>query len=166
MANKTNHEKVYFYQFILDIKSQQTTYTVTTEYVSRSGLDALFVQEFNSLHAIVDEMSNLRCRVNKNYRQKVLALMGDGDSHSLFIGKEVVIGLHTESAGAIIYVHHCAKIIVEKTALNYCTEEMPIIVRQNHIQSYVRYLNPISKVLYRKILRLYSATHCSLMYSN
>ena len=72
--------------------------------------------------------------------------MGNGDSHSLFIGKEGVIGLHAESADAIIYVHHCAKIIVELTALNYCTEEMPIIVRQNYNQSYLRYLNPISKV--------------------
>ena len=62
---KTNHQNVYFYQFSLDINSQQTTYTLTTQDVSRSGLDALFVLEFNSLHAIVDEISSLRCRMNK-----------------------------------------------------------------------------------------------------
>ena len=84
--------------------------------------------------------------MNKIYRQNVLALMGNDDSHSLFIGKEGeegVIGLHAESAGAIIYVHHCAKIIVELTALNYCTEEVPSIVTQNDNQSFVRYMNPI-----------------------
>ena len=57
--------------------------------------------------------------------------MGNGDSHSLFIGKEGVMGLHAESAGAIFHVHNCAKIILELTALIYCTEEVPIIVRQN-----------------------------------
>ena len=54
-----------------------------------------------------------------------------------------------QSAGAEIYVHHCAKIIVELTALNYCTEEVPIIVRRNDNKSYVRYMNPISKVFYK-----------------
>ena len=130
------------------MSSQQITYTVTTQDVSRSGLDALFVQEFDSLHAIVDEMSNLLCRMNRIYRQKVLALTGNRDSHSLFIVKEGIIGLHGESAGAIIYVHHCAKITLKLTALNYWTQEVPIIVRQNDHQSYVRYMNPISKVFY------------------
>ena len=87
--------------------------------------------------------------MNKIFRQNILALMENGDSHSLFIGKEGVIGLHAESVGAIIYVHHCAKTIVELTALDYCTAEVPIIVRQNDNQSYVRYMNPISKVFYR-----------------
>ena len=64
--------------------------------------------------------------------------MGNGDSHSLLIVKEGVIGLHAESAGAITYIHHSAKIIVELTALNYCTEQVPIIVRQNDDQIYVR----------------------------
>ena len=59
MVVKTNRHNVYFYQFSLDRNSQQTTYTVTTQDVSRNGVDALFVQEFNNLHAIVDEMSNL-----------------------------------------------------------------------------------------------------------
>ena len=43
VVNKTNHQNVFFYQFSLDTNSQQTTYTVTTQDVSRSGLDALFV---------------------------------------------------------------------------------------------------------------------------
>ena len=60
VINKTNHQNVYFYKFSLDMNHQQTKYTVTTQDVSRNGLDALFLQEFNSLHAIVDEMSNLR----------------------------------------------------------------------------------------------------------
>ena len=118
VLNKTNHQNVYFYQFSLDLNSPQKTYTITTQDISRSGSDALFVQEFNSLHAIVYEMSILRCRKNKTFRQNVLALMGNGDSHSLFIGKKGVIGLHAESAGAIIYVHHCAKTKVELIALN------------------------------------------------
>ena len=94
-------------------------------------------------------MSNLKHRMNKIYRQNVLALMWNGDSHSLFSSKEGVIGLHADSAGAIISVHHCAKIIVELIALNYCTEEVPIIARQNDNQSYVRYMSPIPKVFYR-----------------
>ena len=69
-----------------EILSKQ--HTLTTQDVSRNGVDALFVQEFNNLHAIVDEMSNLRCRMNKIYRQNVLDLMEDGDSHSLFNGKK------------------------------------------------------------------------------
>ena len=87
-------------------------------------------------------MSNLRCRINKIYRQKVLALIGNGDSHSLFIVKEGVLGLHAESTGTIIYVHHCANVIVELSALNYCTEEVPIIVTQNDNQSFVSYMIP------------------------
>ena len=109
VVSKTNHENVFFLPIQPRYKFSANNITVTTQDVSRSGLDALFVQEFNSLHAINDEMSNLRCRMNKIYRKNVLALMGNGDSHSLFIGKEGVTGLHAESAGAIIYVHHCAK---------------------------------------------------------
>ena len=146
----------------LDINSQQTTYTVTTQDVSRSGLDALFVQEFNSLHVIVDEMSNLRCKMNKNFKQNVLALMGNDYSHSIFIGKEGVIGLHAESAGAIIYVHHCAKIIVELFALNYCTDEVPIIVTQNDSQSFVCYMNAISKDFYKK----FTLIKCNPLFPN
>ena len=70
VVNKTNHQNVFFYQFSLDINAQQTTYTVNTQDVSRSGLDALFVQEFYSLHAIVDEMSNLRCRMIDKFIDK------------------------------------------------------------------------------------------------
>ena len=51
--------------------------------------------------------------MSKIFRQNVMALMRNGDLHSLFIGKEGVIGLHAASAGAIIYVHLCAKTIVE-----------------------------------------------------
>ena len=100
--------------------------------------------------------------MNKIYRQNVLALMGNGDSHFLFIGKEGVIGLHAESAGAIIYVHHCAKVIVELTAVNYCTEEVPIIVTQKNNQSFVRYMNPISKVLYRN----FTLIKCNSLFPN
>ena len=96
VVNKTNHQNSYFYHFSLDIKSQQTTYTVTTQDVSKKGLDALFVQECNSLYAFVDEMSNVRCIMNKFIRQNVLALMGNGDPYSIFIGKEGVIGLHAK----------------------------------------------------------------------
>ena len=88
--------------------------------------------------------------------------MGNGDSHSLFIVKEGVIGLPAESAGAIIHVHHCAKTTVEITALNYCTEEVPIIVRQNNNQSYLRYLNPISKVFYRN----FTLIKCNPLFPN
>ena len=146
-----------------NVTTLHCNYTVTTQDVSRSGLDALFVQEFNSLHAIVYEMSILRCRMNKIFRQNVLALMGNGDLHSLFIGKERVIGLHAESAGAKIYVHYCAKTKVELIALKYCTEEVPNIVRQNDNQSYVRYVNPIfSKVLYRN----FTLMKCNPIFSN
>ena len=101
-------------------------------------------------------------KMNKIYRQNVLAVMGDGDSRSLFIGKEGVKGLHAESAGPIIDVHHGAKIIVELTALNYCTEEVRIIVRQNDNQSNVRYMNPISKVFYRN----FTLTKCNQLFPN
>ena len=69
--------------------------------------------------------------------------------HSVFIGKKGVIGLHAELAGAIIYVYHYAKLVVELSALNYCTEEVQIFVRQNDKKSYVRYKNPIFNVFYR-----------------
>ena len=100
--------------------------------------------------------------MNKIFRQNVLALMGNGDSHSLFIGKEGVRGLHAESAGAIIYVHHCAKTIVELNALNYCIEEVPIIVGQNDNQSYVRYMNPISQVFHRN----FTLIKCNPLFPN
>ena len=88
--------------------------------------------------------------------------MGNGNSHSLFIGKEGLIGLHAESAGAINQVHRCSKTIVELTALNYCTEEVPISVRQNDNHSYVRYMNPISKVFYRN----FTLIKCNPLFPN
>ena len=87
----------------------------------RSTLDAEFVQEFIYLHAIVNELSNMRCGLNQLYWQNVPAVMGNGDSLSLLIRGHGFPGLHAESAGAIIYVDHCAKILVELNILNYCT---------------------------------------------
>ena len=58
---KLTNKNVYFYQFSLDIISPETAYTLTNQDFSISGLDALFVQEFNSVHAIVDEPSRIDC---------------------------------------------------------------------------------------------------------
>ena len=59
-------------------------------------------------------------------------------------------------------MHHCAKIIVELTALNYCTEEVPIIVTQKDNQSFLRYMNPISKFFYRN----FTLVKCNPLFPN
>ena len=124
--HQTNHQNVYFYQFILDISFSKTACTVNTQHVRKGGPDVLFVHEILSLHAIPDKLSKMRCMMNKNYQQNVLVLTGKGYSHSLFISNKVVLGPLAKSAGAIVYAHPCAKKIVELTTLIYCSEEVPI----------------------------------------
>ena len=48
--------------------------------------------------------------MKKNNRQNVLELMGNGESHSLFLSNEEVLGLLAESAGVIVYARHCATV--------------------------------------------------------
>ena len=54
VKNKYNDNKFYFYRFNLNKLLRKKIFTVTAQDANKSGLYALIVQEFNSLHAIVD----------------------------------------------------------------------------------------------------------------
>ena len=57
-------------------------------------------------------------------------------------------GTHVERARSVLYVHKCAKMVEKITKLSFCTEEIPVLIQGQNFSS-IRYLEPITKILYR-----------------
>ena len=57
-------------------------------------------------------------------------------------------GTHFERARSGLYVHKCAKMVETITKLSFCTEEVPVLIQGQNFSS-IRYLEPITKILYR-----------------
>ena len=70
-------------------------------------------------------------------------------------------GTHVERAGSVLYVHKCAKMVATMTKLTFCTEENPVLIQGENFSS-IRYLEPLTKILYRN----YTIASCNPLYPN
>ena len=62
-------------------------------------------------------------------------------------------GISCRKAGAVLYVHKCAKVAVHIADFPYCTEEVPGIMDNS---TKIKYMNPITQVVYTN----YTLTSC------
>ena len=86
----------------------------------------------------------------------------NGNSHQILLNKQNALGTHAERAGAILYVHRCAKVIVHVVKDQFCTEEVPIRVSSGNNSEGIIYMDPISRVFYRN----FTLINCNPMYPN
>ena len=86
----------------------------------------------------------------------------NGNSNQIFLNRQNALGTHAERAGGIFYVHSCAKVIVHVVENQFCNEEVPNRVFTDNSSEGIRYMDPISRVLYRN----FTLSNCNTMYPN
>ena len=56
-----------------------------------------------------------------------------------------MVDIHAEKACAVLYFHKCARVEARVADSPYCTEEVPVILRND---TQIRFMNPITQVVY------------------
>ena len=72
----------------------------------------------------------------------ILTSLENGSSQQVFLIQKNA--LHVERAGAVLYVHKCAKVFVPVIDSLFCTEELLIMSSDNSSEG-IRYMDPIFK---------------------
>ena len=67
---------------------------------------------------------------------------------------------HFEKAGGFLYIYQCAKTQVNFAEISLCAEEVPVEITNVSGESHLRFMNPISRVIYRN----YTLTMCIRIY--
>ena len=116
-----------------------------------------YVEYMNDVY-IMNELVRYDCELRRLRENTLVGLTTNLDS-PLSSGMEE--GTHLERAGAVVYLHKCAKMIARATTVNFCTEELPVIIGTNN-ETQIRYMDPITKLMFRN----YTLTSCSPLYPN
>ena len=93
------------------------------------------------------------CKTRQMILNGLISLASNLDNPNLFLGSGSMVGVHAEKAGAVLYVHKCAKIPVQITDFAHCTEEVPVLLENS---TTVKFMNPITQVVYPN----YTLTSC------
>ena len=126
---KTNHRSVVFYtNSSLESNKVDLNYRMSEIDFFEENIDALFVWGYKGMMENLRQIELQECQIDNLRKGNVLAMTGNGDSHSIFFEKQNALGLHAEKAGGILYVHRCAKTLVEIVNLSFCTDEVPVQV--------------------------------------
>ena len=99
---------------------------------------------------ILIQIDLLECHIEKLHRAMILTKPINGSSHQIFLSQQNALDKHAKRAGGIPDVHRCAKIIVHIVENQFCTEEVPIRVSSDNSSERIRYVDPISRIFYRK----------------
>ena len=102
------------------------------------------------------------CHIKRLHRAMILTTPVNGNSHQIFLNHQNALGTHAERVGGILYVHRCAKVIVQVVKNQFCTEEVPIRVSSDNSSEGIRYMDPISRIFYRN----FTLINCNPMYPN
>ena len=78
------------------------------------------------------------------------------------LNQQNALELHAERAGGVLYVHKCAKVVVRVIENFFRTEEVQVRVSSDNSSEGIRYMDPISKVVYRN----FAIANCNTLYSN
>ena len=84
------------------------------------------------------------------------------EAEESLIKKKMPRGYHSELAEGSLYMHQCAEIKVKFAEISFCKEEVPAEVRNLSSESHIRFMDPISRIIYRK----YDLTLCNKVYPN
>ena len=93
------------------------------------------------------------CKTRQMILNGLISLASNLDNPNLFLGSGSMVGVHAEKAGAVLYVHKCAKIPITITDFAHCTEEVPVLLENS---TKVKFMNPITQVVYPN----YTLTSC------
>ena len=102
----------------------------------------------------------LNYHIETLHRAMILTTSINGNSHQIFLNQQNALVSHAETAGGILYVHRCAKVIIHVVENQFCTEKVPIRVSFGNSSEGIRYMDSISRVFYRN----FTLVNCNPMY--
>ena len=94
-------------------------------------LDQICVCDFRGIFENLKQIELLNCHIEKLLRAMILTTPIHGNSDQIFLNQQNALGIHTERARGILYVHRCANAIVHFEN-QFCTEEIPIRVSSDN----------------------------------
>ena len=116
--------------------------------------------DFRGMFENLKQVKLLNCHIETLHRAMILTTPINGKSHQIFLNQGNALVTYAERAGGILYVHMCAKVIVNVVENQFCTEKVQIRVSSDNSSETIRYMNPISRVFYRN----FTPTNCNPMY--
>ena len=119
-------------------------------------IEFVHVNAHLSRQRIVNFIKQEICKTRQMILNGLISLASNLDNPNLFLGSGSMVGFHAEKAGAVLYVHKCAKIGVRIADFPYCTEEVPVIMENVANTTEIRFMNPITQVVYPN----YTLTAC------
>ena len=111
-------------------------------------IEFVHVNAHLSRERIVNFLKEEVCKTRHMILNGLISLASNLDNPNMFLGSGSMVGIHAEKAGAVLYVHKCAKIAVQVADFPYCTEEIPVYVNKGLNRSELRFMNPITQVIY------------------
>ena len=79
---------------------------------------------------IVNFLQNEICNTRQMILNGLISFASNLDNPNLFLGSGSMVGIHAEKAGAVFYVHKCAKVEAKIADFPCCTEEVVVIFWQ------------------------------------
>lgn len=116
-------------------------------------IEFVHVNAHISRQKIVNFIKTEICNTRQLILNGLISLASNLDNPNLFLGSGSMIGVHAEKAGAVLYVHKCAKVAVHIADFPYCTEEIPVMLDNSTV---IKFMNPITQVVYPN----YTLTAC------
>ena len=116
-------------------------------------IEFVHVNAHLSRQRIVNFIKQEICKTRQMILNGLISLASNLDNPNLFLGTGSMVGFHAEKAGAVLYVHKCAKVAVHIADSPYCTEEVPAIMDNS---TTIKFMKPITQVVYPN----YTLTSC------
>ena len=111
---------------------------------------------------ILKQIELLKCHIEILHRAMILTTPINGNSRQISLNHQNALGTHAERAGGLLYVHECAKVIVNVVENQFFTVEVPIRVSSDNSSEGIRYMDPISRVFSRN----FTLINCNFNYPN
>ena len=120
-----------------------------TNFVYDTKIEFVHVNSHLLRQGIVNFIKNEICNTRQMDFKRILngpiSLASILDNSNAFLGSVSMIGIHAEKAGAVLYVHKCAKDETRIADFPYCKEEVPVLLVY---ETQVSFMNPVTPVVY------------------
>lgn len=146
-ARRTSYSGVYFVQDELssDIPLVDFAQDAIPDLVYGTKIEFVHANAHLSRQRIVNFIKTEICKSRHLILNGLVSLASNLDNPNLFVGTGSMVGIHAEKAGAVLYVHKCAKVSLRLADFGDCTEEVPVILEGSNE---IRFMNPITQVVY------------------
>ena len=160
---ETNHKNLYYTNESLRIRERNFLPTDTSETDLRdTKLDQLFVWVFRDMFKNLKKIKLLYSDIEKLEAAVILTTPINANLHQVFLNQQNDLGLHARRRGGVLFVHKCNKVVVCVIENSFRTKEVPVRLSSDNNSERIRYMDPITKILYR----YFKLANCNFLYPN